>query len=165
MKATSRLFSFALFALLFTSCGEKKGVAETESALPTWQDGDIILTYERTPCFGRCPHFEFTVWGSGKCRYVGKNFVDRLGSFSGKIDVRELETIFSKAREIGYENFESVYDNRMVTDLPSVSTGIWLSDSLQTVRNRYKGPQEIQTIYPLFDQLVESIEWNKLEDN
>ncbi len=162
---------FILFAIFAISCKGKKDTAVSENPVeaektvdPRLQDS-LWVTYERTPCFGTCPVFKFSMYSDGTARYEGKNFVDRMGSYEGRIPKDAFDRIFSTAERLGYYNLEKSYDNVMVTDLPACYTDIMGKDGKRKfVNNRYQGPAEIREIYTLLDEIMESIEWNRIEN-
>ena len=84
---------------------------------------DLEATYpfikmKRTPCFGKCPYYEFVIFSNGDVLYEGFNFVERIGKFKGEINIKKIAFIKEKLKEVEFFKFDSVYDAG-VSDLPS----------------------------------------------
>lgn len=167
LAVTSIVFLFA--------CKGKKESAESNSTNETQSEvqqedprlmDSIWVTYERTPCFGTCPVFKFTMYRDGSAKYEGRNFTDLMGEYQGNYAANSIEKIFQQAEKIGYFQMESTYDNIMVTDLPACYTDIIGKDGKRKlVNNRYKGPAELQELYKILDEVILSIEWKRIENN
>lgn len=163
MKRQVALMS-TLAVLLIWGCRNKREATQEVNAEP-WvtalDSSAILISYKRTPCFGTCPHFDFVLYGSGRAIYTGKNFVERKGQFSGRLaDVAKAYLpVYERATSIGYFSMENVYDEPMVTDLPSVTTLLRSPGGTHAVTNRYKGPESLDSLYIALDALMESISW------
>ena len=47
---------------------------------PTPDYASLVITLERTACFGTCPIYKLTVYGDGRVEYEGERFVTVTGS-------------------------------------------------------------------------------------
>ncbi|MDA0714230.1 MAG: DUF6438 domain-containing protein [Bacteroidetes bacterium] len=79
----------------------------------------LLLSYERTPCFGRCPVFKIKVYESGYTTYQGVNFVEYMGYFYTHINAEDLNTIYQLVNEADYFSLNDSYDNENIMDLPA----------------------------------------------
>lgn len=120
---------------------------------------DTLVYYQRTMCFGSCPSFIFVARSNGKCYYEGQNFVDLIGEYRGDCDSALIQPVLDLADRIGYDTLQTVYDNPMVTDLPSVITEI----EGKRVMNRYGGPN-LSELYSAIDAVIAEIDWERQED-
>lgn len=77
------------------------------------------LRYEHTPCFGPCPAFILEVNSNGDARYNGRRNVKNEGKFSGQWDEQFLRAVADAAHRADLKRNAGVYDNPMVTDLPT----------------------------------------------
>lgn len=154
----------AVVALL-GGCQSRKNT----SALPAWLnsagDGMVILTYEKTPCFGACPSFTFTWYAAGNVAWEGKHFVERMGTHSGKLDRDKFARVLEVANRIGYYDLDDTYDNKLVTDLPATTTEIHTGEGLKRVTNRYQGPEALNELYQVLDALLQEVTWSEAPSN
>lgn len=105
-----RLFLAALGALALSGC-------ETTAAQPA-DSGPVMITLERTACFGACPVYTVSIDGDGAVIYTGRRFVGVTGERHGqasRADVQALLQAFDAAR---FESLNDAY-RAHVTDLPS----------------------------------------------
>ena len=77
-----------------------------------------FVKMKRTLCFGKCPYYEFVIFSNGDVLYEGFKFVEKIGKFKGKINIKKIAFIKEKLKEVEFFNFDSVYDAG-VSDLPS----------------------------------------------
>lgn len=60
--------------------------------------GDLLFSYERTPCFGYCPVYAVTVLKNGRVYFSGKRFVpvaDTVITFLPDQSLRQIEAIMA----------------------------------------------------------------------
>jgi hypothetical protein len=154
------------------ACKSRTGVKDTdfvstpivaESAVEAASADSIAYYYERTACYGQCPIFKFYVLKTGKAVYIGRNNVNRIGSYHTNLDTTSLQKIDKAAESIGYFSFESVYDDPYKTDVPSKITVLPSKDGSKKVMNRVKGPKSLEMLYTAFDEVIESAQWKLVE--
>jgi len=133
--------------------------ASIEPEAPADSPLDTVLFYRRTACFGMCPSFDFVVRRSGTAFYKGRNFVDLIGTYQGSTSEESIIQIIAKANELRYDTLQREYDNRLVSDLPSVQTEI----NGQLVINRYQGPN-LNELYTALDSMIARIDWRPKSD-
>ncbi len=134
-------------------------------------DGDlrsVVITLERTPCFGRCPVYRLSIAGIGAVTFEGKANVKTQGTATARISeeaVRDLVAEFEKA------DFFSLSDRyvpgeptclRAITDNPSAITSITLGDRSKTVHHYYgcEGvPRQLTELEARIDTVANSSRW------
>ena len=134
-----------------------------ETAVDAASTDTIAYYYERTACYGQCPIFKFYVLKTGKAVYIGRNNVNRIGTYHTNLDTTSLQKIDKAAESIGYFSFESVYDDPYKTDVPSKITVLPSKDGSKKVMNRVKGPKSLEMLYTAFDEVIESAQWKLVE--
>jgi hypothetical protein len=115
----------------------------------------VVITLERTPCFGSCPAYRVTVRGDGGVTYEGENFVEVTGTKTYQIpeaDVRELVAAFVS---LNYFSLEDEYVSR-ATDLPSTTTSITIGGTVKTVYRYGDGPGTLIQLENKIDELAQT---------
>jgi hypothetical protein len=115
----------------------------------------VIITLERTPCFGSCPAYRVTVSGDGQVTYKGEGFVEVTGTKTYQIpeaDVRELVSAFVS---LNYFSLDDEYISR-ATDLPSTTTSITIGDTTKTVFHYGEGPGSLTQLENKIDELAQT---------
>lgn len=118
-------------------------------------DTEPWLRYERTPCFGPCPAFLLEVDAEGHARYHGRRNVALEGVHTGQWTEAQRERVAQVAAKVDFKNKAGVYDNPMVTDLP---TKRLLLAGHQMV-DRIDAPP-IDALYAVLDSLMSSTLWS-----
>jgi hypothetical protein len=173
MKSAIQILFLSGLMLLAVSCKKQKDTAATATdpvpvtetasveTKPEQTTPSVVATYEKTPCFGMCPIFKFTLFSDGNATYVGKNNVNLIGTYHTKLDATALQKLNNAAQKTGYFSMQENYDNPQVTDLPSVITEISNGTELKKVRSRRGAPSELKTVHGVFDEIIASAIWEK----
>jgi hypothetical protein len=122
----------------------------------------VVARIQRTACFGRCPIYTMTVFEGGKVVFEGKKWVDKEGTYEARVDDDKIEKLYSKANSVGFFDFESVYDNQYVTDLPSTITTLKREGKFKTVIGRYESPELLHEFENFFDSEFSRLAWEKV---
>src|ERR671921_1467141 len=91
--------------------------------LPLPGQGPAIteISLERTPCFGSCPVDKVVLRPDGTATYIGRRFVERMGTYEGKFAEGDFERLAGLMQAMKFFGMEDRYD-RPITDHPSVIT-------------------------------------------
>lgn len=139
------VLGFAVVALL-SSCAGPSVYLKT--------DTEPWLRYERTPCFGPCPAFILEVNSDGQARYNGRRNVTWEGVFQGQWTEAQMQEVAEVAHQMAFKDKAGVYDNPMVTDLPTKR--ILLSGMVFV--DRVDAPP-VDALYTLMDSLISVTGW------
>lgn len=164
------ILSFTLFALLLISCANTKKVnnntssSENNAFKNMAKDDSLFASIRRGACFGSCPTFEINIYNSGYAELKGTRAVDLIGDYTATISKAKMQALLDMANNIGYQKMDDVYDNPMVTDLPETETSIVINGKRKSVRRRVNFPTEILKLEELFDLLLKSEKWTKVDN-
>lgn len=123
----------------------------------------ILVSLSKTPCFGVCPSFNFTVFANGTAQYDGLSNVTRLGKYKAKISKEEINQLLNEASAVGYFSLNDKYDNEFVTDLPSATTYLNLEGKEKKVVCRYECDARIKKVNKMIEVLIEKTKWKLAE--
>lgn len=121
-------------------------------------DEEPWLRYERTPCFGPCPAFILEVESSGHVRYNGQRNVTHEGTFRALWDEPTQKAVARAAHEADFKQKAGVYDNPLVTDLPTKR--ILLGGHVFI--DRVDAPS-MEGLYSVLDSLISITHWTASE--
>jgi hypothetical protein len=122
---------------------------------------DVIITVERTMCFGWCPVYHLSIYGNGKVVYEGRYYVRVEGTrttYIQKSKVRELVAAFEKVK------FYEFDDQYLLggSDLPSVLVSIDLEGKSKTIDidgAEMIAPEEIADLIRQIEETVNVARW------
>ncbi|NEN22888.1 hypothetical protein G3O08_05175 [Cryomorpha ignava] len=155
---------FILFlAVLATtiSCKNHKNtgteVSETDSSTtdtvvvlvetPVEPKDSLVIAFDKTPCFGRCPTYKVKVYASGFAIYEGINFAEKMGMYSTRFKPSQIENIYQSALEIGYFDLKNEYNDPLISDLPSTISRINYKANDHRIMARYNVPEKLKIFH------------------
>ena len=130
-----------LFSILL-SCGftKKQNTSEIE----------LVISLQRTACFGTCPIYKIEIFANGNGVYTGKRFVENIGVTKFSLSKTHLNLILTHAEAIGFANMEDEY-SKPISDLPT--TFIQIKD--KRIRDYTGAPKTLKNLENLIDQLYQ----------
>ena len=164
------LLSFFSFSFVLPACAQhattkkvkvkkasQKPVATTKAATPA--PAGPVLTFERTPCYGRCPAYSIQVYADGRVAYDGRRDVPLMGQHQLKLPAAAIADMLRQAKESRFETFDKRY-SRNTTDLPSTIVAIRQPDgTLKSVTVEEGAPESVRSLFTYlgnqFDQLAQ----------
>jgi Domain of unknown function (DUF6438) len=121
------------------------------------------ISLEQTPCFGSCPVDKVVLRPDGTATYIGRRFVERIGTYEGKFAEGDFERLAGLMQSMKFFGMDDRYD-RPITDHPSVITSAVLEGEVKRVVNYADaGPITLWGIEKAIRGVVAEIEWRKQE--
>lgn len=154
-------------AIVLISCANTKEImdspqnSESSEFKNITKDDSLFAYINRGACYGKCPTYEIKIYNSGFAELKGTRAIDLIGEYTTTISKDKMLALLDKAKSIGYQNMDEVYDDPMITDLPETKTSIVINGKRKSVRRRVNFPMEILKFEELFDQLLQSENWIK----
>ncbi len=156
-----RTLSIAIAVLSLWACNGPKEVAETSEQTsasktdtivmvvetPATPIDSLVISFSKTPCFGRCPVYKVKVYESGFATYEGLNFAEKLGLYSYHFSPEEIEAIYQSAVAIEFFELDAEYNEPMVSDLPSTKTRIHWNGQDHRVRASINIPEKLKIFH------------------
>jgi len=92
---------------------------------------NVVITMERSVCFGTCPVYKLTIFGNGNVVYNGEKFVKVVGEQTTKIPEDKIRELISEFYKTGFFSLKEKYIEKCdirgcvrVTDLPTTIVSI-----------------------------------------
>jgi Domain of unknown function (DUF6438) len=158
-------------ALLGLSAGWRRAGYSGQTVIPQDVPQDLMITLERTGCFGFCPNYKLTITADGAVVFEGGRFVKQEGATIKSAISREgLKQLIAEFDRVKFFSLEDEYmDNPRVcaeyrTDHPSAFTSIRIDGKSKTVRHYHgcsgpKVPKEITELENKIDETVNTAQW------
>ena len=128
------------------------------------EQDEVVITLERTACFGFCPVYTLTVQGDGTVVYEGKDFVRVKGRAEITITKEKVEQLVSEFKEVDYFSLNDKYNERTITDAPSVITSITIDGKTKTIEHYhgdFNAPEQLTELENRIDEIINSKQWIK----
>jgi hypothetical protein len=156
-------------SLIVLACDSKKEVASAETEPqtdtvvvimePAPPKDSLAITYEQTPCFGRCPVYKVKIYESGFATYEGLNFAEKMGLYAFTFEEATLKQIYQMAEEIDYFDMQAVYDDPRISDLPSTISSISIDGKSHRIKARRGMPSELKEFHKALDEMLMDVDW------
>ncbi len=82
-------------------------------------DDATVISLERGPCFGRCPEYTVTVYGSGRVEFAGRRFVCAPGRHTARASPDLVRVLVEEMLAAGYLDF-----HWRAGSIPTISTTV-----------------------------------------
>jgi hypothetical protein len=122
----------------------------------------VVITMERTMCFGTCPAYKLTIYGDGRVDYEGNNYVGVIGKQTGKISQEEVKELVDKFYKIKFFSLNDEYTTvggKIATDKPSTITSLTINGRTKHVKDNYGSPSSIINLEIYIDEITNSKKW------
>lgn len=122
----------------------------------------LVITLERTRCFGMCPAYRVEIHGDGQVLYTGEAYVAITGEHRGRISQDDLFHLVEAFRSADYLSLKDKYA-ALVTDNPTYSTSIafdGVSKKIVDYVGEHAGmPSAISELEDTIDRLAGTDKW------
>ena len=125
---------------------------------------DVVITLERTPCFGTCPVYTLNIFGNGTVVYEGKDFTEVKGKVETTISQDKVEQLISEFEKADYFSLNNNYTKRTITDAETVITSITIDGKIKTIehyRGDFSAPKKLTELEDRIDEIINSAQWIK----
>ena len=162
------LIAFPAFLLVaFSGCKSTEKIAAKSElsniSTQSTSEPQMLASIQRTPCYGQCPMYKATFMDNGEVKYVGKRFVEKIGTYSGLISAEQVLEIKQKITEYDYFGLDSLYPTP-ITDFPSCITEARLNGVSKKVIDRRNPPSDLKAFEKFLDGILEQTELTKVSD-
>lgn len=147
-----------LAALLLLS-----SVALADSSVPNAAGASpVMVTLERTACYGRCPVYKVSVLRDGTVSWDGERFVKTTGKATAKLPASAMSELAKAFARAGFFALHDKYESYDVTDNPSAIVSFDDGKRNKTIRHYHgdsSSPKELYELEDRIDQLLGTARW------
>jgi hypothetical protein len=118
-----------------------------------------VLEIHRAPCFGWCQIDKFVVYRNGSAYYIGEARVQRMGSYIGETDQRNLKELFDLFHATNYSNFSDRYGHTGVEIDMNYVIVFRECNSSKAINDLGRGPPELRRLENELLATAEMITW------
>ena len=119
-------------------------------------DSKVVITLERTACFGTCPVYTVKIFEDGTVIYEGDRFVAVTGQQISEIVPETVAAMVTAFKDAGYFDWDEAYDTQTVSDLPTVITSVMIDGTTHRIA-RYAGDSSAPLALPFLEQWIDEM--------
>jgi len=128
----------------------------------TGSGNGVVMTLERTGCFGSCPGYSVEIHGDGTVIFTGKSFVVVAGEHRDRLSPEQVSELIDAFRAADYFSLEDDYSYGM-TDNPTYLTSFRVDQVEKHVRD-YVGdeagmPEAVSELEATIDRVANTKKW------
>ncbi len=146
------------------STTEQKPPPPKEEETPTLTSESVkLFELTKTPCFGMCPVFTYTIYSDGKTEYSGKRWVDKMGLHTkqlSKADFNAIKKAFAETKLAGYDD---MYKNQIM-DLPNWKISEFTDGNRKDVVGYQNMPEPVKELVKQMDALADATDGWKAQE-
>ena len=149
--------AISMLLLPATGCAAKAGASSNDL-------DDVVITLERTACFGFCPVYTLTIYGDGTVVYGGEEFVAVKDRVEATITREKIEQLVLEFEAIDYYSLDDNYIERTITDAQTVVTSITIDGKTKVIEHYhgdFDAPENLTALENKIDEIVNSNQWIK----
>ncbi len=160
------LIIFSLLFLVFSK-------TEAQSLLRNGEiPKDLLITLERTVCYGSCPAYKLSIDFNGNVGFNGGNFTKKRGKAAGKISQNQIKDMIAEFEKSDFFNLRDSYEEardgctEFETDNPSEIISIQINGKKKRISHYFGclkvdgNPTElVETLGVKIDQITNSKHW------
>ena len=120
--------------------------------------GDVVITLERTVCYGTCPAYSLMIFGNGTVVYEGQRYVAVAGRHTSSIPQQEVKELVNHMHKAGYFSMQDVYPCQC-GDTPTVTTSVQLGGVFKKVVDYDYLHERLQSLEDRIDETAGSAKW------
>jgi hypothetical protein len=125
------------------------------------QHGLDEIGLERSQCLVACPAYTVIMSADGTFRYTGVADVERVGEYTGTVEVGQLNQLMSFISESAFTELEDSYSASFL-DAPTTYVMVKQGDDTKVIENYANtAPLTVWAIEQLIDDLLETATWNE----
>lgn len=148
-----RFFLAFIGALALSACAPVEAPAA---------EGPVLITMQRTACFGFCPVYRVTISGEGEVVFTGQAYVNVVGERRATIPRAEVQRLLQRFDDVNFESLRDSY-RAQVSDLPSITITLVRDGRTKSVLD-YGGvsagmPREIRDLQAEIDRVANTGQW------
>jgi hypothetical protein len=164
MHTTSVVLVIALLVITFVCGGAVSGISQNDvknpdfsawPSIPKTSASDLVITLERTPCFGTCPSYMVSLFGNGTFVYTGTRCVEVKGVKKGKISTTAVKKLVRAFETAHFTSMNDSYDEMMITDMPSAIVSFSQNGQKKQVYH-YKGDMNAPAGLPFLENAIDA---------
>lgn len=153
MRVRCRRAALAVLAVLAAVNG-----AANQEPMPA----DLLITLERTACYGECPVYHVTIDARGNVIFEGRNFVRVQGRHTEMIPASSVASLLAIANRIGFFDLRDSY-RAPVTDLSTTIVTITANGRTKRVEDYFGAPKDLKQFEYAIDDAAGTQRWIRID--
>jgi hypothetical protein len=123
---------------------------------------DLVITLQRTACFGACPAYKVSIDSAGTVTYDGSSSVRVAGRQTARVPLSSVAGLVETANRIGFFGLEDSY-TAPVTDLPTTIVTVRSGGRTKRVEDYVGAPADLRAFERQIDEVAGTRRWIRID--
>jgi TonB family protein len=139
------------------------------------QNDSVLISLDRTLCYGDCPAYTVSIRGSGKVKFYGYKYVSLIGIKTYFISTKSVDSLVQRILAMDFFSFNDSYTKKHilrqrpdghvdtlteeVTDLPTQYIIVKIGKHKKTVKDYYGAPEALEDLEKEIDIVAGTSRW------
>ena len=124
-------------------------------------DSSVVISMQKTKCYGPCPEYTLDIYESGKVFFVGRENVDKIGEFEIKLSKKELNRLVDMFLQHNFFGLNEQYTSG-ATDLPTTYIYFAHNGKRKTVVDYDNAPPRLKKLEEEVSELIKIPKWKQV---
>jgi hypothetical protein len=122
---------------------------------------NVVITLQRSRCFGICPVYNLSIYGNGTVLYEGIANVNSTGTRISNISENQVRQLLSDFKKIDYFSLnETEIASHVVYDAPVCTTSLTINGKTKTIHHyETVEPESLTALENTIDAVANSSQW------
>ena len=131
---------------------------------PAEEFAKAFISMERTACYGKCPVYKITIYGTGKAAYEGQANVAKKGTFQKTISKKDVVNLFNAFEKASFFDFNNEYTGQYSDLPPTYLTYQNKNEIKKTIKDYWKAPDELKNLEKMVDEIANTEGWEPQQE-
>ncbi len=162
MGPTGKMLLVACTVLTQLGCAEPRHHDEHVAPLHAPTTVPLLVSLERSACYGICPVYSLTIHKDGAVEYQGGRFVKVKGTASARLSEPSLAELDRAVNNAHLESMAASYEHATITDRATVTVSFVRGGKLSSVRHNLgddSAPRALLDLEQSIDAIVGVEQW------
>jgi hypothetical protein len=123
-------------------------------------DKSLMIYFEKTACYGKCPQYKLSIAGDGKCSLLGIKNTNNIGSFEKQLSPEETKALFADFEKIQFDTLKEKYLSQ-ATDLPFTIYKLTKNNQTRSVTSQQGKPECLDELNAKLSSIAIDENWIK----
>ncbi|MDX1938966.1 MAG: DUF6438 domain-containing protein [Saprospiraceae bacterium] len=161
MKSYFNPGSLSLIAIFFLFCSMSGCITTRNLSKVDLTELNKVIEMSKSPCYGRCPVFTFSIYENGVASFKGDRYTERIGLWVKQFSKDELEEMLSAFRVANLWQFNNVYRGEYY-DAPTVTITYYEEGDVKTIVGKDGRPYQVLELEAMLDNAARSEGWQQI---
>ncbi len=123
-------------------------------------DNSLLISLEKTRCFGTCPVFTLEIYDDGAAILRGEENIHKIGEFRATLSKKQVKELVKAFRAKDFFGFEDSYTSS-ASDLPTTYLSFTDKEITKKITDYDQAPESLKELEAKVEAYIGILTWRK----